>query len=963
MERANELHVGRRAEIEALDQLLGSTCAGAGTMVFVTGEPGIGKTHLLSELVRGGERRGCLVLEGSAAEFERELPFGPVIDALDAYIQSLGPRIVDRLAADGLSDLAEVFPSLRSLRSASDASRTATERFFPYHAVRELLERLGAQQPLVLILDDLHWADDSSLELVAHLLRRPPEGPIMVAGSFRSGQVDDMLLAAIEAASRTGSVRRLELGPLTAEQAFELVPVADAATRERLYLSSGGNPFYLLEIARAGGGDRSAAADGAAAPPAVAAAIARELTALSPPARTLARAAAVVGDPFELDLAVATAAVIEQVALTAVDELIARDLVRPAPVPRRFRFRHPLVRSAIYESSTTSTRLALHAGCAIALEAEGSPATSRAYHIEQSARPGDRAAVAVLIEAAADTANRVPSTSARWFEAALRLLPGTAPLDERIELLVAAAGALASAGRLLDARSMLLQGIGLVPLGNRQQRVRLTVACAGIEQRLGRHEDAHDRLVAALEELTDRETEDGVALMVALATDGFFRLEYEAMQRWAASAVTGAAQLHNPPLTAAAEAVLAFGASLTGASESAAAHCLAAAEVIDALPDDELSGRLDAIGHLAAAELYLERFEDTAAHAQRGIALARATGQGDVFPVLYPCLGTAMWVTGRLAESAEVLDTAVEAARLTGNVQTVAWSLLNRSLSALMAGDMELARHTAEESVEVGAELGESFVASYAEVIRAWVLFENGNPLRAAELTVKAGGGDDLPRVGGGWRATHLEVLVRCWLAAGQLDRAVAAAASAQAVARQVGLPRTIAMAHRAAAQLSLHQGLSTRAVDEAGASVAAAESSAAYLDAALARIVLGRALAQTGDVPAATAELERAAVDLDTYGALRYRDEAERELRKLGHRIQRQTRRGKARVLGVESLSGRELEVARLVVHRRTNTEIAADLFLSLKTVESHMRNIFRKLDVSSRVEVAHAIERAART
>jgi DNA-binding CsgD family transcriptional regulator len=123
--------------------------------------------------------------------------------------------------------------------------------------------------------------------------------------------------------------------------------------------------------------------------------------------------------------------------------------------------------------------------------------------------------------------------------------------------------------------------------------------------------------------------------------------------------------------------------------------------------------------------------------------------------------------------------------------------------------------------------------------------------------------------------------------------------------------------------------------------------------------VLLGRALARVGDQERAVLVLERAAADLEAYGSTRYRDRAEQELRRLGHRIHRRTQPG-AQELGMASLSGRELEVARLVVDRRTNPEIAATLFLSLKTVETHMRNIFRKLGASSRVEVARIAERA---
>jgi DNA-binding NarL/FixJ family response regulator len=107
-------------------------------------------------------------------------------------------------------------------------------------------------------------------------------------------------------------------------------------------------------------------------------------------------------------------------------------------------------------------------------------------------------------------------------------------------------------------------------------------------------------------------------------------------------------------------------------------------------------------------------------------------------------------------------------------------------------------------------------------------------------------------------------------------------------------------------------------------------------------------------------AELQRAAAAFDACGALRYRDDAERELGKLGHRPHRRTHAGNTDGTRIETLTERELQVARLVVDRKTNPEIAAELFLSRKTVETHLRNIFRKMNVASRVELARAVEHA---
>jgi DNA-binding NarL/FixJ family response regulator len=145
-------------------------------------------------------------------------------------------------------------------------------------------------------------------------------------------------------------------------------------------------------------------------------------------------------------------------------------------------------------------------------------------------------------------------------------------------------------------------------------------------------------------------------------------------------------------------------------------------------------------------------------------------------------------------------------------------------------------------------------------------------------------------------------------------------------------------------------------------ASAAGADEVGAPIEAALSRTLAGRALAEAGAAEQAEAELQRAAEAFEAGGALRYRDEAERELRKLGRRIHRRSKRGHPDAAGLESLTGRELEIARLVVDRNTNPEIAAKLFLSQKTVETHLRNIFRKVGVSTRVELARAVERADR-
>jgi ATP/maltotriose-dependent transcriptional regulator MalT len=952
--------VGRAAELTAVDAAVAGLMSGGTASLLLAGEPGIGKTRLLVELAARANARGCLVLTGSASELERDLPFWVFVDALDEYVAGLDPRQLAALGNDVGAGLAQVLPSLADL-AATGAAVGQDERYGVHRGMRALLERLAAIEPVVLVLDDVHWADAASVELLAGLLRQPPSGAVLLAMATRPRQVPERLGGAFERAQRRDTLIRLELRGLRRDEAADLLgDGVDPVRADAIYGESGGNPFYLQQLARSSGhpsGEVEITLRGVEVPRAVLASLAEEFALLAATERRALEGASVAGDPFEPELAAAAAGLDEPAVMEALDVLLSLDLVRPTDVPRRFRFRHPLVRRAVYESAPGGWLLGAHERCAAGLAERGASAAARAHHIEHAARGGDLGAVAVLREAADAALLRAPASAARWYRAALRVLPEVTPPAQRAELLMARARALASLGRLTDSRADLLAALELLPSEAVGQWVGITVACAGLEHLLGFHDQARQRLAAALERLPEDPSPEAVALMVELAVDAGFRVEYAAAHAWAERADAAARALADRPLRAVTSGWLATTAAFAGAPNAAEKAYDEAVALVAALSVDELASRPDLAATLAAAALWLDRYAEAVTHADRALALARATGHQS--PTVFTTLALAWIMQGRLLEAQQLLDNVIERIREDGAVQGLAFHLVHRSLAALAAGDVDTALSTAEEATDLLRQFDEVFLSAWAAMALAAALVTK-DPVRAERILIDGAGGEELPALPAGWRVMALELLARCRVALGQAEPARRTAALAEAAG--VETPMAAAWAHRAVAAVDLDGGDPAAAAERALASATTAEALGAPVEAALARVLAGQALAAAGDADGAAAQLERAAAAFDVCGAPRHRAAAEQELRRLGRRVHRRTRPGAANADGLGALSERELQVAGLVVDRKTNPEIAAELFLSLKTVETHMRNIFGKLGVSSRVELARAVERGRR-
>ena len=955
--------VGRESALEQIDATLDGLEAGRSDCIALDGEPGIGKTHLLTELHRRAEERGYLVVGGSATEFERDLPFGVWADALDAYVASQELELGESWPAEYARELGDILPSLH--RAAPSRRRAVPdERYRAHRASRELLELLARERALVVVLDDLHWADEASVELLVALLRRGPDAPVLLALAFRRAQAPVRLSAAL--ASR--AARLIALEPLAEAEVSELLADVEPRAAAAISRHGGGNPFYLHQLRRAGeegrldavpdegGGDVAVA--GMPVPSAVAASLAEELASLPVAELVLLRAAAVAGEPFEPDLAAAIAELPPSDGLDALDALLALDLVRPTSVPRRFVFRHPLVRRAVYESAPAGWRLGAHARAAAALESRGAPAAERAHHAEQYAGQGDQEAIGLMLEAGAAAAERAPAAAARWFESALRLLPAR---DERqVDVRVALASSLRALGELDRCRAALLEAHELLPADAVARRVELTAHCAAVEHWLGRHEEAHRRLSRAWEELPDRSTAEAAALEIELAVDGLYELDFAQAVEMGLRALATARGVGDRPLIAAAAAALCLAETTAGHVAEAEDHRREARAEVDALSDAELAPRLEALYHLAWAETYLEHYEDAVAHAERGIAIARDFGQGRLLVPLSLARNFPFEMQGRLREAIELCESALEAARLSASAHELYRALFELGWTLYYAGDLDGALAAHEESSRVDPRLAGGTIPNGGGgpgwgLGVAWL--ESGEIERGRTMLLELGG-ENVARTMPVERCFDWESLTLAELAVGDVDAADAYARRAEQDAAQLALKLPSALAGRARAAVLLARGEPLEASRVAHESAEAAGSVGANLQAAFSRGLEGRALAAGGDRLEAIAALRRAERELDACGSVRVRDELRRELRRLGARAEP---RGPAAPgdSGIDALSKRELEIAGLVTDRLTNREIAAALYLSDKTIESHLRNIFHKLGVTSRVEVARAVER----
>lgn len=956
--------VGRDRELDRLRQSLNWSDQRRGRIVQVTGDPGIGKTRLLGEFAALARAAGVPVLWGQATEFERDVPFGVFIDALDDHVSGLAPRRLAGLGAEHLTLLRTAGPLRLGSAGGGEADLMDVERFRLHRAMRALLEVLAEPDGLMLVLDDVHWADGGSGELLDHLLRHPARARLLLAVAHRPRQISASLANALARAQAQGTAEVVALGPLSLPDVETLLgPGVQDARRRELYAASGGNPLYLEALGREGirepgasgtpGNDKNGGATAA-----VHAALLGELAALSPVELRVAGAAAVAGDTADPPLVATIAECDTQVALVALDRLTERDLLRPGAVPGTWCYRHPVLRSVVYGDSAAGWRLAAHARAAVALQARGASAAARAHHVERCASPGDQPAIDVLLEAASATMNTTPTTAAHWLEVALRLLPeAESTLAMRLGLLGMRAQALGVTGRLADSRDVLHDVLALLPAHAAELRAQVVGFCALIDRLLGRHAEARALLLRELACLADSDVDSGSAatamLTLELAAGRLMRGDFTADGDWAQEAIVAARRLGDRSLLAAALGLCVLNdCSDASIGDQSFSLIDEAAALVDSLPDSDLARHVTAAVHVGWAEMHLERIDDALRHLDRGLRLARATGQNHMLTYLLMGYGTALGLSGRLREAGGCFDDALDAAALTGSDELRVMALTNRCWITLWQGDISEALRLGEEAVAC-ADGVKDWYSAVAYGMLAQARFYAHDPAGCVELLLHAGEGPQLRRLHPMYRLHWLELLIEA-AAAYDPDQAAAWADQVDDVTT-TALPRRTGFGHLARAWAARSRDPATAAT-QALAAAASFDQAGDGVDAGRAYLLAATMLEASGRVDQARHKLARARALFDACGAGLFHARALREERRLNARAPRQSPRPGQ----LNGLTRRETQIAELVKEGMTNRQIAQQLYLSPRTVEVHLSRILAKLDVTTRSAVAPAMTKA---
>jgi DNA-binding CsgD family transcriptional regulator len=930
---------GRAAEISVLGEALDRVGSGRHTVVLLEGEAGIGKTRLLDAALENARGRGIQVLAGCAGELERTRPFGLVADAFGCARRSPDPR---RAAITGL---------LASGGGGEQNPITVTSdpglRFRAVDAFADLAEELALPGPLVIGVDDLQWADASSLLTLGAISRRVAYLPVGLIACFRPSPRPpdlDRLAAALGAAG----ARHLVLSGLSERAVTELVTEAVAAEPGPGLLAgmagAAGNPLFVTELLAALAQEGAIKTAGGRAdvaemtlPRTLRLTTLRRLSFLPGDTLQTLQAASILGSSFAVtDLSVTTARPALELSRTLAEGIKGQLLADDGD---RLRFRHGLIRDAIYEDLPLSVRRGLHREAGQRLARSGAPSPQVAEHLARGAAFGDAEAIEWLTRAAREAAATSPDVAADLIERAVGLMPSADP--GRDELIGEQASSLMLAGRIADAEAACRLVLGRDHAPRVADSLRICLGQVLLAQ--GRVDDA----LGELEGAADSPTLTGADRPAARAWAAYARLwlgDLDGAAAAAEQARLAAVSAGDHLSVSVAMTTLARISEFRGDLRHAR-HVIDEAVRLADLSPGRLGHRYPVCmtqGHIL---IELDRLEEARSVLSTGRRISEELGVRWPLPTYQVFLAFERFIAGEWDDAIAELEASLELAEEIGETYSRGYAYGVLSLISLHRNDLSRAQQTASAAARDLAGWSPGYRTSWAAWPHALILEADGEPGRALagladnwDRCTSAGLALEYPAVGAD--------LIRLALTAGDLARATDTSALVAELASGNDLPWMTGAALRC-------QGLVQDDAEILSAAAVAYSRGARPLGLALASEDAGTTFARQGHLDRGRPLIDQAIGIYERLGATRDLARAEATLRAAGIRRGRRGARGRPQI-GWPSLTPTERTVTDLVAEGLSNPQIGERMYISHRTVQTHLAHIFAKLDISSRAQLA---------